>query len=50
MHKQAMERMGQTAKRKKAGGDSEVPKKKCRRSIADAIEYLKERADKKRVF
>ena len=50
MRKQALEGMGQTAKRKKTGGDSEVPKKKCRRSIADAIEYLKERADKESVL
>ena len=46
MRKQALERMGQTAKRKKEGDDSEVLKKKSRRSTADAVEYLKERADK----
>ena len=47
MRKQALERMGQTAKRKKEGDDSEVlKKKKSRRSTADAVEYLKERADK----
>ena len=50
MHKQAVEHRGQTAKRRKAGGDSEVPKKKSRRSTADAIEYLKERADKESVL
>ena len=40
--------MGQTAKRKKESDDS-VPKnlkKKSRRSTSDAVEYLKERADK----
>ena len=46
MRKQALERMGQTAKRKKGGDDSEAPKKKSRRSTADAVEYLKERAAK----
>ena len=46
MSKQALERMGQTAKRKKEGDDSEAPKKKGRRSTADAVEYLKERAAK----
>jgi len=50
MRKQALERMGQTVKRKKAGGNSEVPSKKSRRSTADAIEYLKERADKESVL
>ena len=46
MRKQALERMGQTAKRKKGGDDSEAPKRKSRRSTADAVEYLKERAAK----
>ena len=46
MRKQALERMGQTAKRKEGGDDSEAPKKKSRRSTADAVEYLKERAAK----
>ena len=46
MSKHALERMGQTAKRKKWGDDSEAPKKKRRRSTADAVEYLKERAAK----
>lgn len=51
MRKQALERMGETAKRKKGDGDSnEVSKKKSRRSTADAIEYLKERADKETVL
>ena len=45
MRKQALERMGQTAKRKK-GDESEAPKKKSRRSTANAVEYLKERAAK----
>ena len=46
MRKQALESMGQTAKRKKGGYESEAPKKKSRRSTADAVEYLKERAAK----
>ena len=46
MHKQALERKGQTAKRKKGGDESEAPKKTSRRSTADAVEYLKERAAK----
>ena len=46
MRKQALERMGQTAKRKKGGDESEATKKKSRRSTADAVEYLKERAAK----
>ena len=46
MRKQALERMGQTAKRKKGGDDSKAPKRKSRRSTADAVEYLKERAAK----
>ena len=53
MRKQALERMGQTAKRKKEGDDSGVPKnlkKKSRRSTTDAVKYLKERADKKIVL
>lgn len=32
--------------RKKGGDESEVPKKKSRRSTADAVWYLKERAAK----
>ena len=46
MRTQALERMAQTAKRKKGGYESEAPKKKSRRSTADAVEYLKERAAK----
>ena len=44
--KQALERMGQTAKRKKGGDESETLKTKSRRCTADAVEYLKERAAK----
>ena len=44
MRKRALERMGQRAKRKKEGDDLEAPKKKGRRSTADAVEYLKQRA------
>ena len=46
MHKQALERMGQTAKRKNGGYESEAPTKKSHRSTGDAVEYLKERAAK----
>ena len=38
--------MGQTAKRKKGGYESEAPKKMSRRRTANAVEYLKERAAK----
>ena len=50
MRKQALERMGQTAKRKKGDDGSETPKKKSRRSTADAVEYLKQKADKETVL
>ena len=46
MRKQALECMGQTAKRKKGGDDSEASKKKSLGSTSDAVEYLKERAAK----
>lgn len=50
MRKQALEGMGQTAKRKKGGDDSEAPNKKSRRSTVDVVEYLKERAAKEIVL
>ena len=46
MRKEALERIGQTAKRKKGGDESETLKTKSRRCTADAVEYLKERAAK----
>ena len=44
MRKQVLESMGQTAKRKEGGYESEAPKKKSRQNTADVVEYLKERA------
>ena len=46
MRKRALERVGQTTKRKGKGGetDAEPSKRKSRKSTGEAVEYLKERA------
>lgn len=48
MRKRALERVGQTAKRKgkEEGLEAEKSKRKSRKSTGEAVEYLKERASK----
>ena len=48
MQKRALERVGQTAKRKgkEEGLEAEKSKRKSRKSTGEAVEYLKERASK----
>ena len=47
MRYQALERSGQTAKKKKGDDSSETSKTKSRRSAADALEYPKQKPAKR---